>query len=115
MTESMKAFKEAEKSLQENYSLIIFPEGGISTHPPKMMKWKNGPFKLAIDAQVPIVPITFVNNWKHLHVEEKTFGKPGIIKIIVHAPIETKGMTKEDQTKLSEKVFQIIESTLENS
>ncbi len=112
MTESMKAFKEAGNSLQRGFSLVIFPEGGISPHPPGMMKFKNGPFKLAIDAQVPVVPITFVDNWRHLHVEEKIFGRPGRVRIRVHRPILTTGMTAADQAVLSQQVYQTIDQTL---
>jgi 1-acyl-sn-glycerol-3-phosphate acyltransferase len=38
--------------------------------------------------------------------------KPGKIKVIIHAPIETKGMTQEDMPMLREKVFQTIQQPI---
>ena len=39
-------------------------------------------------------------------------GKPGIVRANVHAPIETKGLTKNDMPALKEKVYNIMAEKL---
>jgi 1-acyl-sn-glycerol-3-phosphate acyltransferase len=111
-SDSYKALKEAEQSLDEGYNLVIFPEGTIGDNVPNLIKFKNGPFKLAIEKQVPIIPVTIIDNWKHLYVGKRIYGKPGFLRAVIHEPIDTKGMTVEDVGMLSDKVKDIIQTEL---
>ncbi len=90
----------------------MFPEGTTSANPPNLVSFKNGPFKLAIDQHVPIVPITFMDNWKLFHYDLGFYGKPGLTRTVIHEPIDTKQMTSDDVPLLKERVYSIIESTL---
>jgi 1-acyl-sn-glycerol-3-phosphate acyltransferase len=111
--ESFKAIKEASDSLDEGINIIVYPEGRIGPNPPTLVRFKNGPFKMAIEKQIPIVPLTMFDNWRLLFVDGwKMYGRPGISNVLVHAPIETKGMTMDHLNVLKEKVFQLIESDL---
>jgi len=112
---SHKAFIRAGQEIDKGHNVFIFPEGGISSSG-KLLNFKNGAFRLAIDKQVPIVPITYLNNWKLLQNGGffKALGGPGISKIIVHAPISTAGMTENDLVPLRTKVRDIIYNELNN-
>ena len=110
--ESYKAIKQAEESLDNGYNLVVFPEGTIGPNPPQLLHFKNGPFRLAIEKQAPVVPITFVNNWRHLHVDKKIWGKPGLLRVVVHQPISTKGMTADDVDALRNRVHAVINNEL---
>jgi len=107
-----KAFVRAGEEIDKKHSVIIFPEGTISKDVPKMKPFKNGAFKLAIDKQIPIVPITFVDVWKRLQDKAFLQGKagPGFTKIIVHKPIETIGLNDSNIEELKTKIRLIIES-----
>jgi 1-acyl-sn-glycerol-3-phosphate acyltransferase len=113
-TGSHRAFVSAGKELDKNRSVILFPEGTISKEAPKMRPFKNGAFRLAIDKQLPIVPITFYNNWRFL--QDRAFlqglSGPGVSHIYVHKPIETKGMTHGDMLMLKAMVHNKIESAM---
>lgn len=113
-TDSYKAFMTAGKYLDKKISIFIFPEGTISKAAPKMGLFKNGAFKLAIEKQVPIVPITFVNNWKLLQAGSflRAQARPGIARAVLHKAIETKGMTLDDLPFLREQVYSIIKNSL---
>lgn len=114
--ESFKSLQEAGLSLQKGMNIVIYPEGMIGPHPPKMVRFKNGPFKMAIEHQVPIVPVTMMDNWKILFVDGwKMHGRPGIARVFVHSPIETEGMTPDDVGLLKEKVFQVISNQLQKN
>ena len=112
-TGSHKAFLKAGKVLENGRSVFLFPEGGISNHG-KLLNFKNGAFRLAIENQVPIVPITYLNNWKLLQNGGffKSIGKPGIARVIVHPPIPTIGMKADDLVSLRSKVHAIISNDL---
>ena len=86
-------FKKSLKAIDKGKSLVIYPEGGIVTlGEPAMGPFKDGAFRIAIEKQIPVVPVTLPNNWIILPPEEFLIRlKP--IKIIIHEPIETTGMT----------------------
>ena len=94
---------ECKAAMAKNYGIVIFPEGGIvSTFPPQLAPFKSGAFRLAIETQVPVVPVSIYTNWtiwpKYLRA-----GMPLIPKIEIrfHRPIETKNMTLADTKELS--------------
>ena len=77
-------------------SVYIFPEGTRSYYDhPDLLSFKKGAFHLAIQAQVPIVPVVAANYSNVLSFKKKIF-RMGIIPAKVLKPIETKGKTKED-------------------
>jgi 1-acyl-sn-glycerol-3-phosphate acyltransferase len=108
---SFRAFKKAAENLQEGRTLVIFPEGKIpDDYPPQLNEFKNGPFRLAIELGLPIIPITCMDNWKLIwDTGLETGGRPGIGHVYVHKPIETTSMTVEDADKLKDDVFSIID------
>lgn len=110
-----KAFVKAGEELDTGKSIIIYPEGTIPATNGKMIAFKNGAFKLAIEKQVPIQPIVYLNNWHLLQNGGyfKSNGRPGIAKILVLPSIETKGMTDADVNSLKNNVFELINSKLE--
>ncbi|PBQ32300.1 hypothetical protein CNR22_11140 [Sphingobacteriaceae bacterium] len=109
-----KAFSDAGKKLDEGLSQVIYPEGTISENG-KLRPFKNGAFKLAVEKQVPIVPVANVNNWKFLQNGGffKSNGRPGVPRIVVGDPIYTTGLTEENIPELKEKVTTFINAELE--
>lgn len=112
-TGSYKAFQIAGERLSQGESIFIFPEGGIESKG-QLKPFKNGAFRLAIENQVPIVPVTFLDNWKLLQNGGffKAHGRPGISSIVVHKPISTEGLTEADLIPLRHQVREIIAQTL---
>jgi len=113
-TASHQALARCGLEIDKGRSVFIFPEGTISDEG-KLKPFKNGAFKLAIEKQVPIVVITYINNWKLLQNGGffKSFGRPGIARAVVHPPIETKGMTEENLVSLRHQVYDLTAKTLE--
>lgn len=112
--DSHKAYKRARKDIRKGISLAIFPEGTIPESAPYLGRFKSGAFRLAIEMQAPLVPITFLDNWrlfpdgsqKHLLLT------PGRSRIIVHKPVSTTGMTESDLPALRNEIRRIIEQDL---
>ncbi|MGZ3813931.1 MAG: lysophospholipid acyltransferase family protein [Mucilaginibacter sp.] len=112
---SYRAFKQTGERLQSGMSVVIFPEGTISKeYPPLLQEFKNGPFRLAIELKIPILPITSLDTWKMMWDDGGKYGsRPGICNIFVHKPIETAGMTVEDADLLKDEVFRVIKEKLD--
>lgn len=108
-TGSYAAFVAAGEKLRTGQSVFIFPEGTIESRG-NLKPFKNGAFKMAIEHQVPIVPVTFKNNWKLLQNGGffKSHGRPGLAKITVHKPVPTRGLTEADLVSLRHTVRETI-------
>lgn len=102
----------SRQALDEGKSLSFFPEGGIYTqHPPHMVRFKDGAFRLGIEKQIPIVPVTIPNNWIILPANEFLLRRR-TVKVIFHEPVETKGMDLSGLEALKARVFRVIDDEL---
>lgn len=101
------------KKVDLGYNLAIFPEGAISrSHAPVLMDFKDGAFRIAIEKQVAIVPMTIVNNWLILPDDGKYFPRRRLMRTVIHEPIETTGLTMDDVAALKEQTKQVIANEL---
>jgi 1-acyl-sn-glycerol-3-phosphate acyltransferase len=107
---SYRAFKAAAERLQSGTTMIIFPEGKISDeYPPMLHEFKNGPFKLAIELKIPIIPVSSSDTWKKLWDDGTKYGtRPGVCHFYVHKPVETAHLTAADADALRDEVYDII-------
>jgi len=106
----LKAYKRMMEVIDEGHPLVILPEGTISKIAPGLSEFKTGSVSLAIQKQIPILPITFTTNW--IRLQRKGFLKgnasPGISEVIIHSLISTSGLTKNDSDTLQLKLRSII-------
>ncbi len=114
---AFRAFKRVGENLEKGMSLIIFPEGRIDdAYPPVLQEFKNGPFRLAIEKNIPIVPVSIINAWQLMWDNGTKFGtRPGIGDIYVHEPILTSSLAEESADALKDEVFKKINSKLLNN
>jgi 1-acyl-sn-glycerol-3-phosphate acyltransferase len=104
--------KRSLDAVDEGKSLVIFPEGGIVTErEPVMARFKDGAFRVAIEKQIPIVPVTIPYNWIILPANEFLL-QWHPIRVIFHEPVDTTGMTLDDIDTLRKRVFQIVDDEL---
>ncbi len=109
-----KSLKKGIDTLRSGRSVFIMPEGGIlSENPPQMhLPFKDGPFIMAVENQVPIVPVTFLNN--HVINNPLDRFRPGIRpRVIFDQPIPTAGLTSKDLESLKRKVYESIQGNLD--
>ncbi|MES2829270.1 MAG: lysophospholipid acyltransferase family protein [Bacteroidota bacterium] len=115
---SFRAFKKVGENLDKGMSLMIFPEGRIDEdhYPPQLLPFKNGPFRLAIEKNIAIVPITFIDAWKRMWDDGSRHGTtPGFCHIYVHKPIATSDLDIADADVLKDAIFAIINSKFTNN
>lgn len=107
-----EVFDRAQKRLNQGLSICIFPEGGVPEDESVLLdEFKDGAFRLAIEHQIPIVPITFADNKKRFSY---TFfsGSPGLMRAKTHSQIPTKGLELSNKKDLKEKVKIVIYNQL---
>ena len=114
---AFRAFKAASERLKNGINMIMFPEGGIADdYPPKVQEFKNGPFRLAIEQKIPIIPVSSLNTWKIFWDDGLKYGsRPGICRVFVHKPIETAHLNVADTDALRERVLDIIRQKIEKA
>ncbi|GAB4381276.1 MAG: hypothetical protein Kow0075_13000 [Salibacteraceae bacterium] len=84
-----QAYERCKRELAQGHSVVIFPEGTIPPTAPQLKTFKNGAFKLSMETGVPIVPVTYLNNWKRLQAGSalRRLGGPGFCDVVVHEPV----------------------------
>lgn len=102
----VRALIECRKKLAAGVSVIIFPEGTRS-RTDEMLAFKEGAFRLAVDAQIPIQPVAVAGTRHALPPGSIQFGSArAVIRIL--DPIPTTGLTTADVSALAERVRGII-------
>lgn len=108
----MEVFNSAEKRIKRGLSVCIFPEGGVPSDETIVLDtFKDGAFRLAIEHQIPILPITFGDNKKRFSY---TFfsGTPGIMRVKIHSLVQTLGKKGVDRKEIREEIYEIIHKQL---
>ena len=101
-------FHEARKSLQEKVGVCIYPEGGVPDDRTILLwPFKIGAFRLAVEEGIDILPITFPDNKKHQPYSITDGGYPGILRGIVHRPIEVKNRSEKEVRDLAFRLMRI--------
>lgn len=114
---SVRAYQSLMKAnavLAEGKCIAIYPEGTIPDSSPRMKSFKKGAFRVAIENNVPIVPITWQSNYKIMNNPEKLFSPslPSVVRVVVHPPVYPTGREDQDLVALRNEVFRIIDSAL---
>jgi 1-acyl-sn-glycerol-3-phosphate acyltransferase len=101
------------KLLSEGKSFVAFPEGTRSRNG-RLGEFKKGVFIMAIKAQIPVIPITILDSDKILPPGRYAI-RPGCIRVIIHDPIITEGMSLEERNQLVQLTRNAIASALPSS
>ncbi|MCB0472840.1 MAG: 1-acyl-sn-glycerol-3-phosphate acyltransferase [Flavobacteriaceae bacterium] len=104
----------AQKRLSQGLSMVIFPEGLVPDDQRIVLsEFKNGAFRLAIEHQIPIVPMTFYDTKKRF---SWTFfsGSPGKLRVKIHKFMQTKGLGLDAMENLKQEAYNIIYDELVN-
>ncbi|MBQ0786321.1 MAG: 1-acyl-sn-glycerol-3-phosphate acyltransferase [Oceanihabitans sp.] len=100
-------FRNAQRRLGQGLSICIFPEGLVPDDDVLLTDFKDGAFRLAINHQIPIVPLTFADNKERFSY---TFfsGSPGRMRAKMHTFIPTIGLKPQDAKTINSKSKALI-------
>ena len=82
---AVASVKEGVKVLQQGLDMTVFPEGTRSKDG-RLLPFKKGPFYMAMESGVPIVPVTILGS-ELLWPKGKNLVRPGVVDIVFHPPI----------------------------
>jgi len=88
--------------IDKGHSLIVFPEGTRSTDG-TVGRFKGGSFVVALQAGLPVVPITVIGS-RHVMFRGELMVRPGDVRVIVHDPIETTNVPREQAREFAASV-----------
>jgi 1-acyl-sn-glycerol-3-phosphate acyltransferase len=106
---AQKSVEEAESKLMRGYSLIIFPEGGRTTDG-HIRQFKRGAYQIAVDLQLPLIPITLNGPYKVMPSGSLDI-RPHRIEMTIHPPViphKIEDNNKENLQSLVDKTQQTI-------
>jgi 1-acyl-sn-glycerol-3-phosphate acyltransferase len=96
------------RTLRDGLSVFVFPEGG-RTPDGHLQPFLNGAAYLAIRAQVPLVPIALIGVYDLLPIHTRHFYLARTpLKLVIGAPISTKGRSLRESEALTEELRQRI-------
>jgi 1-acyl-sn-glycerol-3-phosphate acyltransferase len=103
---ALQSIRHGVKLLKKGHSIVIFPEGTRSKGGP-IGKFKTGSFRLAVEAQVPIIPISILGT-SELFEKNNRLIKPGTVKVVVGKPVVSHLQNNQDMKELAIEVRDII-------
>ncbi|MGL5894103.1 MAG: lysophospholipid acyltransferase family protein [Bacteroidales bacterium] len=105
-----QTLRRAKNYLEGGTSILIFPEGA-RTKSGLMGNFRRGGFQVAVELGLPIVPLTIDGAYEAMPRGEYKL-TPTHLKLTIHPPIITKGMSQEHILALISEVKQTIASSL---
>jgi len=99
------------EKLRSGISLAIAPEGTRSATP-TLGRFKKGAFHIAVQAEVPIVPVV-IRNAGEIMWRASLVARPGTVDVAVLPPVPTEGLRADDVDDLVDRVRQQFVDTLD--
>jgi 1-acyl-sn-glycerol-3-phosphate acyltransferase len=103
---AVEALARCREALRNRVSVMIFPEGTRSKTA-ELLPFKDGAFRLAVEAGVPILPLALSGTGTALRKHDWRFGR-SVAEVRVLEPIETAGLTLADVPQLKARVREMI-------
>jgi 1-acyl-sn-glycerol-3-phosphate acyltransferase len=106
-----ETMRRAGLALDQGSSMVLFPEGGIYTQdPPYLVPFKNGAFRLAIEKQIRIIPVTLSYNHVILANQSDLILKRIPAKMVLHQALDPIDYPTEEALK--QRCFEVIQNQL---
>ena len=104
--QAIASLKRAGERIRGGQSILAYPEG-TRTRDGDVLPFKKGPFLVALEAGVPIVPVAIEGGHRVL-ARDGFRVRPGTIRVNVGKPIPTAGLTRDDRDALVKTVRDAI-------
>jgi len=106
-----ETMRRAGEAIDRGSGIVLFPEGGIYTqNPPLMVPFKNGAFRLALDKQIQVIPVTLSYNHLILPDDGKLLLRRKPAKMVLHKPLDPQHFESDEALKA--RCFEIIQKQL---
>ena len=109
---AVESLKQAEELTKKGLSVVIAPEG-TRLDTKSVGPFKKGPFRLAMAAGVPIVPIV-IRNAEVISARDSSTLHPGTVDVVVYPPLSLEDWTLDNLSDRIAEVRQLYIDTLKN-
>lgn len=103
-----KSYLQMKQVLEQGLHMCIYPEGTRNKTNDPLKSFKDGAFRLAIETGTPIIPAVILGTKEMLPAHIPFYFRPGNIKMIFLAPVETKDMSIDELPALRDKIFDLM-------
>ncbi len=107
---ALRSLDEAKRRVVDGTSVMFFPEGTRSPDG-RLLGFKRGAFRMAMDLGLPILPLT-INGTRKVLPARSVDLLPGTARLAIHPPIPTEGLRAEDLSRLLEETKAVIATSL---
>jgi 1-acyl-sn-glycerol-3-phosphate acyltransferase len=104
-----KSVRNMKSVLMKGISIIVFPEGTFNMTSKPLKEFYDGAFRVAIETQMPIKPILFLDAYNYRSVFSLN---PGKNRVIYLEEIPVDGLTQKDVAMLKQKAFEVMDNKL---
>lgn len=102
--------REATERLRGGRSFVVFAEG-TRTRDGRVLPFKKGAFHMAVDAGVPVVPVSLDGAFDAMPPGTLRLRRVPV-RLTIHEPIPTAGMTSDDVPALADRVRAVVASAV---
>jgi 1-acyl-sn-glycerol-3-phosphate acyltransferase len=107
-----KSIRNMKSVLMKGISIVVFPEGTFNRTSNPLKHFYDGAFRVAIEAQMPIKPILFLDAYDRLNYRSIFSLNPGRDRVVYLEEVPVEGLTQEDVPALKQKVYQLMDKKL---
>ena len=107
-----KSVRNMKSILKKGISIIVFPEGTFNmTHNP-LKDFYDGAFRVAIETQMPIKPMLFLDAYDRMNYRSIFSLTPGKNRVVYLEEVPVEGLTQKDVSFLKQKVYELMDHKL---
>ncbi len=105
---AIESIRRAGEVMRHGINMMVYPEGTRSPDG-RLLPFKKGPFHLAMETGVLIVPVTILGT-AEIMPKGSSISKGGTAKVVFHPPMDPKSFNSREE--LMQAVARVIESAL---
>jgi 1-acyl-sn-glycerol-3-phosphate acyltransferase len=110
---AVQSIHEAAERIREGNSVLVFCEGARSFSS-QLLPFLRGAFVLAVEAGVPVVPVTIIDNYRLLD-ERRAVGRVGTVRMVVGEAVSVEGKSRSDVPALMAAVEASMQAELDRA
>jgi len=107
-----KSVRNMKSVLKKGISIIVFPEGTFNMTPDPLKEFYDGAFRVAIETQMPIKPILFLDAYDRMNYRSVFSLNPGKNRVVYLEEVPVDGLTQKDVAALKQKVYDLMDQKL---
>ena len=107
-----KSVRILKSVVNKGISIFIFPEGTFNMTGQPLKEFYDGAFRIAIESQIPIKPVLFLDSYERMHYGTLLSLNPGRSRSVFLEEISVEGLTSRDVDTLKQKVYDVMDKKL---